>query len=347
MKAKVMAMFHPNRRLFDYIEPVAVIAAFALILFLVIHALIVGRAGKGTVGVQTASDENLLQRRVFPPDDPWNTDISSEPIDANSDTLIAGMGADSRLHPNFGTTYRGAPHGIPYVIVPGDQPRVPITFENADESDPGPYPIPPDAPVEGGSNAGGDRHVLILDKTHWILYELYAAFPDENGKTWHAGSGAIFDLTKNSVQRPPGWASADAAGLPIFAGLARYDEIVEQRRITHALRFTAQFSRRAFVYPATHFASHNTDGNQPPMGMRVRLKQNYDISTFPPTARVILQGLKTYGMILADNGGDWFITGAPDPRWNDDEINTLRNVKGSDFEVVRMGQIVTNLGKSP
>jgi hypothetical protein len=292
-----------------------------------------------------ASDEpgsrspSLNGRQLFPPNDPWNTDISKEPVDPNSDVLVASIGPDKSLHPDFGTTYNGAPFGMPYVVVPGNQPKVAITFSNADESDAGPYPIPPDAPIEGGPNGEGDRHVLVMDRDNWMLYELFRAFPRDGGKGWTADSGAIFDLKKKSAQRPVGWTSTDAAGLPVLAGLARYDEIVEQGKLTHALRFSAPHTRRGFVYPASHFASGNRDSNVPPMGMRVRLKADYDISRFPPTARVILQGLQTYGMILADNGGPWFISGAPDSRWSDAQIETLKHVRGSDFEVVRMGKV--------
>lgn len=292
-----------------------------------------------------ASDErprlsqSLSGRQLFPPDDPWNTDISKAPVDSNSDVLVATIGPNKSLHPDFGTTLDGEPWGIPYVLVPGNQPKIPIKFTDADESDPGPYPIPFDAPIEGGSKSDGDRHVLIVDKDNWVLYEMFGAFPGDASTGWTAGSGAIFDLKKKSAQRPLGWTSSDAAGLPILVGLARYEEIVEQGKLSHALRFTAPHTRRAFVYPASHFASSSLDSNLPPMGMRVRLKADYDISRFPPVARVILQGLKTYGMILADNGGSWFISGAPDPRWNDSQLDTLKRVRGSDFEVVRMGKV--------
>lgn len=280
---------------------------------------------------------SLDGRQLFPSDDPWNTDISREPVDTNSNALVASVGAMKPLHPDFGTSYQGEPWGVPYIIVPGDQPKVSVKFTYASESDAGPYPIPPNAPIEGGPNGDGDRHILIIDKDNWTLYEIYRAFPSGTG--WTADAGAIFDMKKKSPQRPIGWTSADAAGLPVMAGLARYDEIVGQGKLTHALRFTAPHTRRAFVYPASHFASSSQDNNLPPMGMRVRLKADYDISRFPPQARVILQGLKTYGMILADNGGSWFVSGAPDQRWNDAQIETLKRVQGSDFEVVRMGKV--------
>jgi hypothetical protein len=216
---------------------------------------------------------------------------------------------------------------------------VPVEFYYADQSDPGPYPIPADAPIEGGWDPSGDRHALIVDRDNWMLYELDEAHLIPGGKSWKAASGAVFDLSRNSFQRRPGWTSADAAGLPIFAGLVRYDEVVERGRITHALRFTVQQSRHAFIAPATHFASANNNENLPPMGMRVRLRAEYDITGFPPTARVILQAMKTYGMIVADNGGNWFFSGVADSRWNDGELNAIKVVKGSQFEVVRMGQI--------
>lgn len=283
---------------------------------------------------------SLEGKRPFPDDNPWNQDVSQEPVDPRSDVLIAGIGLDKRLHPDFGTTYRGAPLGIPYVVVSAAQPKVPVTFRYADESDPGPYPIPPDAPVEGGRNAKGDRHVLVVDRDHWKLYELFAAYPDQTTGGWRAGSGAVFDLNANRL-RPAGWTSADAAGLPVFPGLVRYDEVHEQQAIRHALRFTCRRTRRAYVPPARHFASRDSDPDLPPMGMRVRLRADYDVSGFPPAARVILEALKRYGMFLADNGGDWFLSGAPDPRWNDREIQTLKRVRGRDFEVVEMGRATT------
>jgi hypothetical protein len=276
--------------------------------------------------------------QVFPADNPWNRDISGDPVDPNSAALINSIGLNTGLHPDFGTVWDGAPIGIPYVVVSGTQGRVPVTFDYADESDPGPYPIPADAPIEGGSNSTGDRHILIVDKDNAKLYELYAAYPQGSG--WHAGSGAIFDLNSNAL-RPAGWTSADAAGLPIFPGLVRYDEVVEQGEIRHALRFTVSRTRRAYVSPATHLASSSTDVNLPPMGMRVRLKASFNVAPFPPHVQVILNAMKRYGMFVADNGSNWYISGAPDSRWNDEELLTMRGVKGSDFEVVRMGTIVT------
>ena len=280
----------------------------------------------------------VVGRTVFPADNAWNRDVSSEPVDPNSANLIASCGATRSLHPDFGTVYEGVPWGIPFVTVRASQPRVPVSFYYGDESDPGPYPIPMNAPIEGGANASGDRHVIVVDVDTWKLYELFDARPINGGASWTAGSGAIFDLSSNAM-RPAGWTSADAAGLPIFPGLARYDEVAAGA-ISHALRFTCPTSRRAYVPPARHYASSQTSPNLPPMGMRVRLKASVDISTFPADAQVILAALKKYGMILADNGGGFFVSGAPDSRWNDANIDTLKRIKGSDFEVVLMTGLV-------
>ena len=284
---------------------------------------------------------SLHGKQVFPVDNAWNEDISMSPVDPNSDNIIAGIGLTAGLHPDFGTVWNGAPNGIPYVVVSSTQAPVPINFTAyGSQSDPGPYPVPPDAPIEGGPNSTGDRHVLVIDRDNWKLYEMYRAFPQNSGSSWNADSGAVFDLTSNAL-RPAGWTSADAAGLPIFPGLVRYDEVFEQQEIKHAIRFTASITRRAYIAPARHWASSNTSGDRPPMGMRVRLKASFDISGYTPSMQVILKALKRYGMILADNGSNWYISGAPDPRWDDDDLNTLKNVKGSNFEVVKMGTIVT------
>ena len=282
---------------------------------------------------------SLGGRRPFPADNPWNQDVSAEPVDANSAALIAACG-DRGLHPDFGTTWNGAPNGIPYVVVSGGQRKVPVTFDYDYESDPGPYPVPPDAPVEGGPSGSGDRHVLVIDRDAWVRYELFDAHPVDGGQSWRAGSGAVFDLSSNAL-RPAGWTSADAAGLPIFPGLVRYDEVAEPGEIRHALRFTCPVTRRAYVHPARHWASSRTETSLPPMGMRVRLKAGFDVSSFPPRVQVILRAMKTYGMLLADNGSGWYVSGAPDPRWNDDELAELGRVRSTDFEVVRMGTVVT------
>jgi len=283
-------------------------------------------------------DLDLGNRRLFPEDNPWNQDISRLPVDPHSDVLIRSIGLEKALHPDFGTVYQGQPMGIPYTVVSGDQPKVPVRFEYADESDPGPYPIPDHAPIEGGPHGQGDRHVLVVDRDRWKLYELYNAHRE--GRGWRADSGAVFDLKSNAL-RPIGWTSADAAGLPVFPGLVRYDEAGVRGVINHALRFTCLATRRAFVAPARHFASRKTDLHLPPLGMRVRLKASCKIDGFPPAAQVVLSALKQYGMFLADNGSNWFLSGAPDPRWNDDALGILKRIKGHDFEVVRMGRIFT------
>jgi hypothetical protein len=259
--------------------------------------------------------------------------VSRDPVDPNSSRLIAACGTRN-LHPDFGTVWDGAPNGIPYVLVGAGQPRVPVTFDYASESDPGPYPIPYDAPIQGGPNGAGDRHVVVIDTDAWKLYELYDARPSDGGRRWHAGSGAVFDLA-SGTDRPAGWTSADAAGLPIFPGLVRYDEVVERGAIDHALRFTCPRTRRAYVAPARHWASSDTSSALPPMGMRVRLKATFDTTGFPREARVILRAMMRHGMLLADNGTGWFVSGAPDPRWNDDALSTLARVPSSAFEVVR------------
>ena len=284
----------------------------------------------------------------FPADNAWNTDISKAPVDPDSAALIASIGLTRGLHPDFGAgLWEGAPIGIPYVVVGAGQPKVKITFTDyGDESDPGPYPVPPNAPIEGqradGGAFGGDRHVLVIDRSANRLYELGNAVPQADG-SWLASGGAVFHLDSNTV-RPggrPGWTSADAAGLPIFPGLARYDEAATGV-IAHALRFTVSRTRRAYVPPATHWASSDTSASLPPMGMRVRLRAAYAIPPGTSTeSRAILQALKTYGMLVADNGSSWYISGAPDARWNNDALlRELGAVKGADFEVVRMQGLV-------
>lgn len=287
---------------------------------------------------QTGDARNLDGVRFFPADNPWNQDISKAPLHPSSDAIIASIGRDKGLHPDFGTQWNGAPIGIPFCVVGGDQAKAPVSFTYAGESEPGPYPVPADAPIEGGPNSKGDRHVLVVDRDNLKLYELYNAFP--RGDHWTADSGAIFDLTSNKL-RPDSWTSADAAGLPILPGLVRYDEVVLKGEIKHALRFTVARTRRAYIHPATHYASANRDPSLPPMGLRLRLKKDYDISGFSPEVQVILRALKTYGMFVADNGSDWFISGAPDPRWNDEALAQIRKVKGSAFEVVYTGEAIS------
>jgi len=289
-------------------------------------------AGRAVTGVGA---DKPIGFRLFPASSPWNADVSDLPVHPLSPTYLAAMGLDTGLHPDFGTTWNGAPNGIPYVIVRRGQRRVPISFSYRDESDPGPYPIPRDAPIEGGSASDGDRHIIVLDKDRRLLYEVYDAHYDARHGRWRAGSGAIWDLRVNTV-RPDGWTSADAAGLPMLPGLVRYDE-VQRGEIRHALRFTVSRTQRAYLYPATHFASSSIDPTLPPMGLRVRLRADYPLDGFSRPVRVILTALKRYGMLVADNGGPWYISGAPDPRWNDDVLHELSRVRGRDFEVVDTG----------
>lgn len=268
---------------------------------------------------------------MLPADNIWNTRVDTLPVSALSASYVASMGSSTGLHPDFGTVYNGAPNGIPFVIVPGSQPPVPVSFTYADESDPGPYPIPGSAPIEGGPSSTGDRHVLVVDSGACKLYELYSAYPNDGG-SWSAGSGAVFPLASDAL-RPTGWTSADAAGLPILPGLVRYDEVAAGQ-ISHALRFTAAVTQKAYVWPARHYASSNTTSTLPPMGTRVRLKAGVDISHFSSANQVILRALKAYGMLLADNGSSWFVSGAPDSRWNDSDLAALRQIVGSNLEVV-------------
>ena len=284
------------------------------------------------VGAAFAQPPKIAGCAVFPQDDIWNTPVNSLPLDANSDAYVKTIGADNPLVPDLGSgLYQGGPIGIPFITVAGSQPRVPLQFQYADESDPGPYPIPKDAPIEGGSQSSGDRHVIVLDRDNCVAYEVFSAYPQPDG-SWKAGSGAIFDLKSNKL-RPANWTSADAAGLSIIAGLVRYDEIAEGE-IRHAIRFTVPQSRRSYVWPGTHFASARTAVEYPPMGQRFRLRADFDLSGYSPANRIILTALKKYGMILADNGSPWFISGAPDDRWNNTELRELRRVRGADFEAV-------------
>jgi len=268
---------------------------------------------------------------MFPPDNPWNQRVDQLPVAKNSARLIASIGLTNPVHPDFGTVYNGAPNGIPYAVVSNSTRKVPVTFDYASESDGHRYPLPPNVPIEGGPNSTGDRHVIVVDRDTCTDYELYDAHPLERGRRWHAGSGAIFNLRSDHL-RPAGWTSADAAGLPILPGLARYDEVASGA-IDHALRFTAPCTSRAYVYPARHFAP-TCSGFAPPMGLRVRLKASVDISHLPYQARIVAVALKRYGLILADNGSPWYISGAPNRHWNDDALHQLDQLTGRDFEVV-------------
>jgi hypothetical protein len=269
---------------------------------------------------------------VFPSDNWWNVRVDSLPVATNSSAIVNSIGPSLGLHADFGSgLWNGSPIGIPITTVPDSQPKVRVLFQYASESGAGPYPIPSNVKIEGGS----DHHAILVDKADCRLYELYAL--RKKGSRWYAGSGAIWSLSSN-VLRPAGWTSADAAGLPILPGLARYDEVA-RGVIDHALRFTVAQTRRAYVYPARHYASSLTDPNLPPMGLRLRLKASFDISHFPPQARVVLQALKTYGMTVADNGSSWYVSGAPNAGWNNDDLHTLGQVHGLSFEVVDMSSV--------
>ena len=277
--------------------------------------------------------------RIYAPNHIWNTRVDRLPVHAQSDTWIATVGRYRTLRADFGSgLYNGAPIGIPYVAVTGDQPTVPVSFEYSDESDAGPYPIPADAPIEGGAGSEGDRHVLVVDQDHCLLYELFAANRNAEDGSWAAGSGAIFDLNSDRL-RPKGWTSADAAGLPILPGLVRYEEI-EAGEILHALRFTVPQTQRAFLWPARHYASRLTDAKYPPMGAWFRLRGDFDVSGFSSEIQVILRALQRYGMILADNGSSWFVSGAPDERWRNDRLRELLKIHGSDLEAVDVSSLM-------
>jgi hypothetical protein len=274
--------------------------------------------------------------QIFPPDNIWNTRVDTLPVHARSAAWISSIGASTGLKADFGSgLWEGYPIGIPYTTAPGSQPAVGISFYYGSQSDPGPYRLPADAPVEGGS----DHHVLVVDRDRCLLTEVYDA-TQNSASSWSAGSGAIFDLNSHAL-RPDGWTSADAAGLPILPGLARYDEIVAGE-IAHALRFTAVTTQKAYIWPARHYASSNTNPNVPPMGARVRLKSSVDISGYSPEVRVVLTALQRYGMFLADNGSNWYISGAPDAGWNNDNLRQLRNIVGSNLEFVDASSLMVH-----
>ena len=278
---------------------------------------------------------------VLPADNVWHSKVTGLPVLARSAAYVASIGADRTVHPDFGAgTYEGRPFGMPITTVAAGQPKVRVSFEYAGESDKGPYPLPPDARIEGGPTADGDRHVIVHDKADCKLYELFAA--RRSGNTWSAGSGAIFDLRSNAL-RPSGWTSADAAGLPIMPGLVRYDEVAAGR-IDHAIRFTVPRTRNAFVWPARHAASDSSDASLPAMGQRFRLKASVDVSGLPAQARVVAQALKTYGAILADNGSAWYLSGTQDDRWDNDALHALGELRGSDFEAVDASGLMVSAG---
>jgi hypothetical protein len=268
---------------------------------------------------------------VFPANNPWNQRVDKLPVSANSAELISSIGLDSPVHADFGSgKWDGGPIGIPFDVVSRKTRGSRVSFEYADESNRVRYPIPRHVHIEGGPQASGDRHAILVDKSTCRLYELYDL--RRTGRGWTAGSGAVWNLRSNHL-RPAGWTSADAAGLPMFPGLARWDE-VSRGEIDHALRFTAPETRRAYVYPARHEASDSNDPSLPPMGLRVRLKASVNVASFPRQARIVLRALQRYGMILADNGSPWYISGAPNPHWNNDALHSLGRLTGADFEVV-------------
>jgi hypothetical protein len=303
--------------------------------------LVVGLAMTVGAGQASAAGPIVAGCPLQPADNIWNVRIDTLPVAANSASYVSSIGPTRTLHPDFGAgMWDGGPIGIPFVTVSGSQSGVQVTFDYADESDLGLYPIPPNAPIEGGPDSQGDRHVLIVDTTNCKLYELFYAFPQPNG-SWHAGSGAIFDLRSNALRRDT-WTSADAAGLPILPGLVRYEEVASGE-IRHAIRFTAPVTQKRHVWPARHDASSNTSLTVPPMGQRFRLKASFDISSYPVAVRVILTALKQYGMILADNGSAWYLSGVPDPRWNDDElVSWIHRVPGSAFEAVDVSGLMVD-----
>jgi len=289
------------------------------------------------VGIAVRVEASISGCPVFPDNNIWNTPIDKLPVHSNSAEFINTIGSTKSLHPDFGQGL----NGIPYIVVPGNQKRVNVTFDYADQSDPGPYPIPPNAPIEGGPKSDGDRHVLVIENATCTLYETWSSYPQNGGASWKVGSGAIFHLRTNGL-RPNTWTSADAAGLPIFPGLIRYDEVASGK-ISHALRFTAPETRNTYVWPARHEASSRTGQQYPPLGIRFRLKQGFDISGFSKEVKVILQALKTYGMFLADNGSSWFISGEPNDHWNDDVlVGEFRKVMGSDFEAVEESSLMVD-----
>jgi hypothetical protein len=272
---------------------------------------------------------------ILPAEDPLNQEIANAPVNPNSAAYVASIGLSAHLHPDFGTE---PSYGIPYTVVGAEQKQVPIKFTAyGSESNPGPYPIPPDAPIEGGGKKGhGDKHVLVVEEGTCKLYELYDAH--RKGAGWAAASGAVFNLRSDAL-RPEGWTSADAAGLPIFPLLARYPEVATGQ-IDHALRVTVPETQNGYIHPATHYASSSSDPSLPPMGLRLRLKAGYSLAGFTGESLVILEALKRYGLIVADNGSPWFITGAPNPHWNDENLEQIKQVPGSEFEAVETGPIL-------
>lgn len=293
----------------------------------------------GSAGLVAAQTPTIGKCSVLPADDIWNTRIDQLPVHPSSSTWVNAIGPSSPLHPDFGSgLWEGEPIGIPYVTVPGTQTKYPATFSDQSESDTGPYAIPLNAPIQGGSASTGDRHVISIDTDNCILYEIFYAFPQT--ASWTGGSGAIFNLLSDAL-RPAYWTSTDAAGLPLFPGLVRHDEVAAGA-IHHAISFTVQQTQQAFVWPARHYASSLTGPQYPPMGARFRLKASFDISGFSATNQIILTALKQYGMMLTDNGAPWFISGAPDDAWDNNDLHALTTITGSNFEAVDATVLMVN-----
>jgi hypothetical protein len=291
------------------------------------------RSSAGTAAVTTGCS-------IFPADNVWHADVSKLPVAANSSTLVASIGAGAAVHADFGSgNWDGAPIGIPITTVPANQGTVRVSFQYQDESDPGPYPVPANAAIEGGAASTGDRHVIVYDPAHCRDYELYDAHRQSDG-SWQAGSGAVYDLRRNQL-RTAGWTSADAAGLPVLAGLVRYDEVAAGH-IDHAIRITVPSSRNSYVWPARHAASDSSDSSLPPMGLRLRLKASVSVAGLPAQARVVARAMQQYGVIVADNGSPWYISGAPDSRWSNDALHALGGLTGSDFEVVNTAGLMVS-----
>jgi hypothetical protein len=323
-------MAHPRRRLAGVVSLTASLLAAGAVI--IASAAGAAAASSAPAGGSSAAGPRIAGCRIFPADNPWNERVDRLPVARDSAQLIARIGLGDPVHPDFGTVWDGAPNGIPFAVVSSRTRRVPVRFQYASESDGHAYPLPANVPIEGGRRSSGDRHVIVLDRTTCTDYELFAAYPHDGGRFWTAGSGAIFHLGSNRL-RPAGWTSADAAGLPILPGLARYSEVAAGA-IDHALRFTAPCTGPHYVYPARHEAASCTGRFAPPMGLRVRLKASVNISHLPYQARVVAEALKRYGMILADNGSPWYISGAPDRLWNDSALHELDQLTGRDFQVV-------------
>ncbi len=278
--------------------------------------------------------------RLTPVNNYWRADVRNLPVHSRSAAYINNIGANATLKADFGSgLWDGGPIGIPYIVVPGSQPKVPVAFQYWQESDPGPYPIPANPPIEGGDNATGDRHVIVVDKDNCTYYETYSTYSDGHGG-WRAGSGAVWNMRSNAL-RPDTWTSADAAGLPILPGLVRYDEVAAGK-VLHAIRITVPTTQSTYVWPARHEAGSTTNANYPPMGTWLRLSPTIDPNTFDPTVRPIVVALQTYGAIVADNGSPWYMSGVPDERWDNDKLRELARIKGSDFQVVNTSSLIVD-----